>query len=38
MEKYLRDNWKWKTGLDNKDDMDNSGDRPDNTDQKKCYF
>lgn len=33
METYLRENGKWETRLDNKDNMDNSNDRLGNVDQ-----
>lgn len=33
METYLRENGKWETRLDNKDNMYNSNDIPDNADQ-----
>jgi len=33
METYLRENGKWETRLDNKDNMDNSNDGPGNVDQ-----
>lgn len=34
METYLRENGKWETRLDNKDNMDSSNDRPGNVDKK----
>lgn len=34
METYLRENGKWETRLDNKDNMDSTNDRPGNVDQK----
>lgn len=33
MEKYLREYWKWEARLENKDSMNNSDDRPGNSDQ-----